>query len=117
MPIRTMGADLALNCLSSLSGRTSSLKNPQCCARRTGRKIPFLKSIIVREDYRLNANQLLREEYSQFLDGVLDVLSDGGGVVELVEFLRSCEEQILTEAGDAGRRMAAAQAIANIYKD
>jgi hypothetical protein len=48
---------------------------------------------------------------------VLDVLSDGGGVVELVEFLRSCEEQILTEAGDAGRRMAAAQAIANIYKD
>jgi len=65
----------------------------------------------------LNENHLLREEYSQFVDGVLDALSDGGEVAELDEFLRSCEEQILTEAGDAGRRIAAAQAIANIYKD
>ena len=65
----------------------------------------------------LNENHLLREEYGQFLDGLLDVLSGGGGVAELEEFLRSCEEQILTEAGDPDRRMATAQAIANISND
>lgn len=51
MPIPTMGADLALNCLSSLSHRVSGLQNRNVFGRRTGLKTPLFISIVFREDY------------------------------------------------------------------